>query len=70
MPAAKTSRVASVYIWSPEEGKSVTLGEVRSYSSKPAGAVHHVTESHATAKLWARELAAGRIPSWNARERT
>ena len=48
----------------------MTLGEVRSYSSRPAGAVYHVTESRATAKLWARELAAGRIPSWNARERT
>ena len=63
MPAAKTFRGASYYIWSPEEGESVTLGEVRLYSSEPRGSVYHVTESRATAKLWARELAAGRTPS-------
>ena len=70
MPAANSSFGASYYIWSPEEGESVTLGEVRLYSSEPRGAVYHVTESRATAKLWARELAAGRTPSWNAGERT
>ena len=41
----------------------MTLGEAESFSTKPAGAVYHVTEDPATAKLWAKELAAGRTPS-------
>jgi len=48
----------------------VTLGEAESFSTKPAGAVYHVTEDPATAKLWAKELAAGRTPLLNAREGT
>ena len=60
---AKACR-ASIYVCSREDGESVILGEVR-FSGKPAGAVSHVTEDRATAKLWAKELAAGRTPSLN-----
>lgn len=61
MPARK-GRIASVYLWSREDGELVTLGEVRSFSNRPHGSIWHVTEHRATAKLWAEELAAGRIP--------
>ena len=32
-------------------------------TSGPGGGIYHLTDDRATAKLWARELAAGRSPS-------
>ena len=65
MPAPNTPVASSIYVWCREDGESVILGEARPFSGKPAGAVVHVTEDRATAKLWAKELAAGRKPSLN-----
>lgn len=61
MPARK-GRVVSMYLWSREDGELVTLGEVRSFSNGPGGAISHITEDRATAHLWGEELAAGRTP--------
>jgi len=68
MPAPNVPLATSIYLWSREDGESVMLGEARPLSSKRAGAVVHVTEDRATAKLWAKELAAGRAPSLNVQD--
>jgi hypothetical protein len=65
MPTANPNVVAIFYLWSREDDEDVILGQVRSHSNGPGGAIFHVTEDRATAKLWARELAAGRVPPPN-----
>ena len=51
-----------IYLWCRGDGDIVKLGETAPFSTKP-GAVFHLTEDPATARRWAKQLAAGRTPS-------
>jgi hypothetical protein len=63
MPTPNTPVATKIYLWCRGDGTIVTLGETGPFSTKPAGAVVHLTNDPATAKRWAKQLAAGRTPS-------
>jgi hypothetical protein len=61
MPTPNTP-LAKIYLWRRGDGQVVKLGETGLFSKKSAGATVYLTDNPATARLWAKQLAAGRTP--------